>query len=863
MIEFLCLIAVVIKLTQAQAVISGGGSTFSAPAFSSAIKEFNDLYSASLKSIVYTPTDSATGMRSTFSGLYNFGGTDIAINIPPANGSYIVAIPVIAGGIINSYNLPGITQNVKLSRTVLPRIYDGTITQWNDPALLTDNPFLENIAKPITVVVRSAGSGASQNLVRGLGLMDLSTGYSTSPYLKPGFKLSIKNSILAATTASAAIIVGSVAYTFTYLNQLEADELESISQSTTTTALIQHLNGDYIGWSLDTGALAVSNINVSSVYNLDEKSQALNVMDVSVPGAYPWTIISNVAINPNNISSDYTSALWTLRFLWFFVTHPTFATKNGFVSVFNTTIGNHALHFLSDIAVNGHTLYGQSVCDPQVDLTYKSPCRHGSCTHSYAFQEPSIQCVCEFGYQNINQGTCIEPAPFFIPGTITKIQLILFGTGVILLVILIIIVFNSRNQPTIKAMSPLCCINILAGCLLGVVTIILEAATETTLICYTKVIIPSLAFGMVFSMIFLKGFRIFLIFGYPRIARSRFIRDDFLIAVSNVVAIVDGILAWIYVQGGQITSKLTHFTDTELQVYTCLPKPESEGTATTLMGVHFGFNALILAMCLYIGQLTRKSASKFDESKQVGATIYVSCAAVLLAMGINFGVIADTSGIFNLHRITASIAIWLICIVSPMILFVPALRANIESEKSRLSVTNRVGTGSAASSHNDRDDGQVLTFMFHTGMRPNRATALWKSAVMMIMPEIDMLIVLAEQYSGTYIFSECNIKVVEKTTVAAKKQAEESVELTVGANKTVFVVEFPHKERMEEFRGLRTQATLLKKRESDSGKASSANSAVPGKSERTLPGPPRAQRPLSTVLAPQSDKGTWSEASQS
>ncbi|KAI9334596.1 hypothetical protein BDR26DRAFT_560849 [Obelidium mucronatum] len=353
---------------------------------------------------------------------------------------------------------------------------------------------------------------------------------------------------------------------------------------------------------------------------------------------------------------------------------------------------------------------------------------------------------------------------------------------------------------------------------------------------------------MVFSMIFMKAFRIFLIFGYPRIARSRFIKDDFLIAASNFIALFDGVLALIYVQGGQITPQLSEFTDTEHQVWTCRTAPGYERQATSLMGLLFGFNALIMILCVYIGQLTRKAASKFDESKQVGATIYVSCAAVLLALGISFGITAQTSGIFTLHRITISVAIWVICIVSPFILFVPSLRGEIESRQS-LTHTSSKGAGSSVS-RIDRDDGQVLTFMFHTGIRPNRPTSLWKSAVLMVMPELDMLIILAESYSGTHVLSQANIKVIEKTTVAAKKQAEETIELTVGANKSVYLIEFPLKDRMEEFRALRTQAVMIKKRESESGKVSSANSATPsaavGKSAGALP---RTQltRPQSVV----------------
>ncbi|KAI9334601.1 hypothetical protein BDR26DRAFT_936908 [Obelidium mucronatum] len=481
------------KLVHPQSIVAGG-SSFSAPAFASAIKEFNDLYGKSLKSISYTASDSTSGQKGVYSGAFAFGGSDVPINIAQPNGTRLIALPAIAGGLINSYNLPGVNETVRLSRVVLPRIYDGTITQWNDPALLKENPFLANINKPITVVVRSSGSGASQNLVHALGLMDISTGFEKSPYLVKGFKLSLKNAITAATTASASIIVGSVAYTFTYLNQLEAKDLELNSLSAQTTALIQHINGEYISWSSYSGLHAIANINVSAVYNLDEATSALSVIDTSAVGAYPWTIISNIVINPSNISTDDTVSLWTLRLLWFLISHPEHSTANGFIPIFNTSIGNHALISLANIEVRGKQLYGKSVCDPDIDLTYKNPCVRGYCKNLYAFQESDVECLCEFGYENIQLRTCSERSPFFIPGAITKAQLALFGTGTVLLVALIVMVFLNRGQPAIKAMSPLCCINILAGCLLGIFAIIAEAATETISVCYTKIIIPAIAF---------------------------------------------------------------------------------------------------------------------------------------------------------------------------------------------------------------------------------------------------------------------------------------------------------------------------------------------------------------------------------
>ncbi|KAI9334606.1 hypothetical protein BDR26DRAFT_866903 [Obelidium mucronatum] len=803
-----------------QVTIKSGGASFPAPAYLAAVAEFNTLYNADIGSFSYAVSDTTTGQKNTYSGDYNFGGSDVAINIAQPNGTRLIALPAIAGGIGISYNLPGVSQNVKFSRTVLPRIFDGTITKWNDPALVKDNPFLANISQTLMVVTRSASSGTSQNMFRGLALMDASTGYANSPFLAKGFKLTMKNSFTAATTASAAIIVGSVAYTMTYLNQLEARDLELQSPTLTTTGLIQHINGEFVGWSASTGKLAVSSIDQSVVQNMDEATQALNLIDTPVAGSYPWTIVSNFVLNPTNISSDYMTTIWTLRFLWFLITHEKFSANAGFIPIAGTNIEDEILAHLYNITFQGQQIYGLSVCDPLPDGTYKNPCVHGACDNPYPFQDASIQCVCEFGYQNVNEDNCSEPAPFFIPGTLTTIQWALFGTGAGLVVTLIGLVYKNRNQPSVKAMSPLCSINILGGCFLGVFAIIYQAATQNHSVCYGKAVIPAVAFGIVFSMIFLKALRIFLIFEYPRIARSRFLRDDVLIATSILISVFDGILAFIYVKAGNIEPGIKEFTDVATHVWSCQPRIGSENTATALMAVLFAFNGLIMVLCVLIGQVTRQAAAKFSESKAVSAMVYVSCAAVMLGLGICFGLEPKTINIYNLHRITVSIATWIVAVISPIMLMAPALHNATAGENSRISTSQR-SESSMIDSVDTELNGEVKAFMFQIGLRPNRATALWKAASMLAIPEIDMLILLGGQYSGTFTFSECSIRVLEKTTVAAKKSNEECIELTVGANKTVYLVEFPRKDLMEEFRSLRSRSAMVKKRDSDSNHASS------------------------------------------
>ncbi|ORY33537.1 periplasmic binding protein-like II [Rhizoclosmatium globosum] len=124
-------------------VISSGGASFPEEAYSAAMTDFGATYSSEYRLKLYDTTDSTTGQRNVVNGQYNWGGSDFGVNSALTTpNAPIVALPAIAGGLVITCNLPGIKDQVKLSRTVLPRIFDGTITLWNDPLLIRDNPFL-------------------------------------------------------------------------------------------------------------------------------------------------------------------------------------------------------------------------------------------------------------------------------------------------------------------------------------------------------------------------------------------------------------------------------------------------------------------------------------------------------------------------------------------------------------------------------------------------------------------------------------------------------------------------------------------------------------------------------------------------
>lgn len=120
--------------------------------------------------VTYRASDSADGVAALLSGRVDWAGseTPLAANQSAAEQSSSAAsrcgpgqawsLPLVAGPVAIVFNLPGV-DHLTLSAEVLARVFDGRITQWDDPAIADLNPDVELPARPINVVARSGADG--------------------------------------------------------------------------------------------------------------------------------------------------------------------------------------------------------------------------------------------------------------------------------------------------------------------------------------------------------------------------------------------------------------------------------------------------------------------------------------------------------------------------------------------------------------------------------------------------------------------------------------------------------------------------------------------------------------------------------
>lgn len=119
------------------------------------------------QTIDYNSNGSGAGVKEFIGGQTDFGGTDSPLKeneFAPAQErceSEAWNLPVVFGPIAVAYNLDGV--DLKLSGPTIAKIFNGEITNWNDPAIAAENEGAELPDQPVTVIFRSDESGTTDN----------------------------------------------------------------------------------------------------------------------------------------------------------------------------------------------------------------------------------------------------------------------------------------------------------------------------------------------------------------------------------------------------------------------------------------------------------------------------------------------------------------------------------------------------------------------------------------------------------------------------------------------------------------------------------------------------------------------------
>jgi phosphate transport system substrate-binding protein len=155
------LLAACLGSASAQTNLNGAGATFPNPIYSKWFSEYHNLHKDI--QINYQSIGSGGGIRQLQSGTVDFGATDGPMSDEQLSKTpfKVFHIPTVLGAAVPTYNITGVSAELKFSPDVLADIFLGKITKWNDARLAKANPDVKLPDADIIVVHRSDGSGTT------------------------------------------------------------------------------------------------------------------------------------------------------------------------------------------------------------------------------------------------------------------------------------------------------------------------------------------------------------------------------------------------------------------------------------------------------------------------------------------------------------------------------------------------------------------------------------------------------------------------------------------------------------------------------------------------------------------------------
>lgn len=281
--------------------LTGAGSTFAIPLLDACRAGFT---AATGNTFTYSGGGSGAGRSASDMGIgdFNFSDTPHTANTRLAT---VIHVPVIAAPIAVMYNMD-LANPLNLSPSTVAGIFAGTISVWNDPSIVSDNPGIKLPSEKIHVIYRSDSSGTSGNFTAFLH------GMAPEVWTNPGsndFKVSFPGNIdspknlgrivSAAGSSGVSSLAGSTPYSMTYAEKNYADAA-GLSEAKIGNRAGNFVAPDAAGTSAFLGAATV---DPNGFLTFDYETREA--------GAYPLGIVSYALVDTKGKHASEVKGLLT------------------------------------------------------------------------------------------------------------------------------------------------------------------------------------------------------------------------------------------------------------------------------------------------------------------------------------------------------------------------------------------------------------------------------------------------------------------------------------------------------------------------------------------------------------------------
>ena len=297
----LALVAAAAIPAAAQTKINGAGATFPNVIYSDWILTYNRAHRD--VQFNYQSIGSGGGIRQFSDGTVDFGASDAPMTdsaIAAISGN-VLHIPTVLGAVVITYNLPGVTKQLKFTPAIIADIFLGKLTKWNDARIAAANAGVSLPATDILVVHRSDGSGTSYIFTDYLSKVSpdwqTTVGKGTSVNWPVGLG-GKGNEGVAATVGQTPGSIGYVELAYANSNKLAYGE-------------IQNRAGKFIS-----PTLAATTAAFAGAMKTMNASTDFRVSITDAPGADAYPIASMTYLLLHKTYADATKAKAIINFVW-------------------------------------------------------------------------------------------------------------------------------------------------------------------------------------------------------------------------------------------------------------------------------------------------------------------------------------------------------------------------------------------------------------------------------------------------------------------------------------------------------------------------------------------------------------------
>lgn len=272
--------------------------------------------------VKFAPANSGVGIRAMIERTADFGSTEIPLSTEELAKHGLVQFPLLVGGVVPIVNIPGVAPGrLRLTSSLVSRIFLGEITSWGDDDIRAANPGLNLPRLPIRLIVRQTPASTTLALTNFLSRTDKQWAARVGANALPAWPAP---TVPVANVMAMGEKVSSIPGAIGYLNFDEA------FRNRYATVQLRNRSGAFVAPSRE----AIQKATVTA--GLGRSADTVpDLIDVAGEGAWPIVEVTYVLLerNPRNLER----ARSTLKFFyWAFLMGDQMAADTGFVPLSST-----------------------------------------------------------------------------------------------------------------------------------------------------------------------------------------------------------------------------------------------------------------------------------------------------------------------------------------------------------------------------------------------------------------------------------------------------------------------------------------------------------------------------------------------